>query len=183
MSQAGPLSTANNPIAPTIPTSFVTDDGTAVPALNVLSVTGGTSTDNNSNGIETDADPNLSKFLHIKLTNRKVGSLTTTDASTTNLISLTLGATPAVYAISGQICGFVPATGDGAAYFFEGVTKTNGVTATDFAGQFTNFQEDTSIQNVQVTATTTGNDFVIEITGIAATTINWIAVINFTLAS
>ena len=41
MSQAGNF-TKSSSLSPTIPTSFVTDSGTAVPALNVLQVRGGT---------------------------------------------------------------------------------------------------------------------------------------------
>jgi hypothetical protein len=184
MSQAGVLnSVSSNPLPPTIPTSFLTNSGTGVPASNQLSITGGTSTDNNLNGIETDANPNLSKFVHVKLTNRATGSITTTDGSTVNLVTLPLGSTPGVYAISGSICGYIPAASQGGGYFFEGVTRTDGATATEFTGQFTNFQEDSAIQTAFVLAATSGNNFVLEITGIAATSINWVGVVNFTFVS
>lgn len=41
MSQAGELNSANNIVPGNVPTSFVTNDGTAVPAANILNVVGG----------------------------------------------------------------------------------------------------------------------------------------------
>jgi len=185
MSQAGVLNTvSNNPLPPTIATSYVTDiNSPAVPSGNILQIKGATSTDNNPNGIETKANPSLSNLLNVQLTNRAVGSITTTNATPTNLISLPLGATPGVYAISGSVVGFIPSLGQGAGYFFEGVTRTDGVTATEFSGQFTNYQEDPALQTVLVLAATSGNSFIVEIEGVAATTIDWVSVINFIFVS
>ncbi len=47
-------------VPPTIPTSFVTDAGTAIPALNILNVNGGP-------GIIVSANPNLSNNVLISL--------------------------------------------------------------------------------------------------------------------
>ena len=185
MSQAGQLNTvSNNPLPPTIPTSFTTDiNSPAVPSGNILQIKGATSTDNNPNGIETVANPSLSNLLQVVLTNRAVGSITTTNATPTNLITLPLGATPGVYAISGSVAGYIPAASQGGGYFFEGVTRTDGVTATEFSGQFTNFQEDLAIKPAFVLAATSGNNFIIEIEGVAGTTIDWVGIINFIFVS
>lgn len=42
MSQGGILNSVGGPIAPTIPTSFVEDSGTAIPSSNTLHIVGGT---------------------------------------------------------------------------------------------------------------------------------------------
>jgi hypothetical protein len=54
-------SIASGPIPPAIPTEFVTDDGTVIPALNIVNVNGDT-------GVKVIADPDGSNNMLIQLT-------------------------------------------------------------------------------------------------------------------
>ena len=53
---------ASGPVPPSVATSYVTDNGTAIPAANVLNVLGGT-------GIITSADPNGGNTIHVTVVN------------------------------------------------------------------------------------------------------------------
>lgn len=62
--------------SPTIPTSFITDDGTAVPADNELNILGDDTTENNVNGITTTGSGDTVTVL---LTNRVSLTAITSD--------------------------------------------------------------------------------------------------------
>ncbi len=61
MSQITKTLTSGGPIPGNIPTSFVTDSGTVVPAANIVNVNG-------SNGVTVTANPNLSNNMLVTLT-------------------------------------------------------------------------------------------------------------------
>lgn len=179
MSQFYIGASSGSPIAPTIPTDFHTNDGDAVPAANILNILGDDSSLNNANGIYTTGSGNT---VTVVLSNRVSGTTTTANATPTNIIAFDLGATPALYTFQGQVNGFQPATGDGGGYFFEGTYTTTGVVSDLVGGSFTSFQETAAWQGSTafVLITNSGNNFVVQVTGIAATTINWNALFNFT---
>jgi hypothetical protein len=56
---------SSGPVPPTVPTSFVTDSGTVIPALNIVNVNGG-------DGVEVSANPNGSNNMVISLTTEAV---------------------------------------------------------------------------------------------------------------
>lgn len=168
-------------LPPTVPTSFVTDDGTAIPAANVLNVNGATSSDDNPNGIETRANPNLSDNLEIVLTNRFTGTATSTNASVEDLVTFTLGATNLVYRFQFDVSGRDTATGDGIGYTLFASARTDGAAATVISTPFLDNDEDASLVTATADFVASGNDVILQVTGVAGQTINYRAVGSYTV--
>lgn len=164
---------------PAVPTSFVTDiNSPAVPIANVLNVLGGQVSTNNVNGIQTDGSSG-SNTLTVQLTNRVSGQVTTADATPTTLISFALGATPAVYTFTGDITAFDATTPAGASYGIVSGIRTDGVTAIEIGTQFSTNFEEAALLNADIDVTVAGNSVVFEVTGVAATTIDWDGLFNY----
>lgn len=176
MSQAGSITGGGGPTPP--PNFTLTgESGVATSVGGNINVPGGQSTADFSNGVtSTGAADNLTVIL----TNRVPGTLTTTDATPGTLVSFNLGATPAAYVFRGSVIGFVPATGDAGGYNFEGTYTTDGATSNIVGGQFSSFQETAGFSAADVFITDGGNTLTVEVTGIAATTINWKALFTYT---
>lgn len=90
---------------PVVPTSFVTDDGTAIPALNVLNVLGGS-------GIETYADPNNGNNLYIKVQNSTTDTGQTVNVQTINLSTIDCSAA-GTYFFTTQLSTYSTTGGEG----------------------------------------------------------------------
>ncbi len=159
------LSTGNLP--PSVPTSFVTDDGTAIPAANILNVLGGP-------GIETYADPNLSNNLYIALANSCEGTTTTIDAAVSNITCLDLGATPGTYTFTTSVAAFTTAGGSlSAGYFITGCARTDGATATIIGIPDKQVYEEGALVAGDSQVSVSGNNLIIVCTGTLGYTVNW----------
>lgn len=161
---------------PSIPTSFTTDvndtaivpgdipasAGSAVPQANILRVSG-------DNGIKTVATPNAAGNLTIRFIR---GEGQTTDGTTVTPILTQTTATDTTLTVQVIVAGFSDANDSYGAYATIVVNNTAGtarvVDDVDFIANF-----DASLTAAEITVTVSGADFIINATGVAATTINW----------
>jgi len=180
-------------LPPSVPTSFETQDGTAVPAANILIVNGIDSTENNDNGIITKGGvvgTGTSNELDVVITNRATGATTTTGAATSTAITLPLGATPGVYTFDIRVSGFANSgTGSplGCGFTIVGSIRTTGAAATLMANQAVDHFEEAALIGVTAVLAVSGNNALVNVTGISdggvGFGINWNATLNYTLAT
>lgn len=165
--------------SPSVPTTFDTDvDSPAVPAANILNVFGRQSSVNNINGIQTDGSSG-SNTLTVQLTNRATGTVTTTNATPTTIITFPLAAVPTVYSIDGLVSGYDSTNSSGCGFFFVACMRTNGTTAVEVGSEITSSFDDTPDMTTNVLVTASGNNMLIQVQGVAATTIDWLAQFNY----
>ncbi len=175
----------SGPVPPSVATSYETQDGTAVPLANVLIIHAIDSTENNINGIISKggvAGTGTQNEVDIVLTNRATGAVSTTDATPTTIITFSLGASPGVYTFVGTISGFNSTVASGGSYQFVAGARTTGVAGTLIASQISDIFEEAGMSASDISVSVSGNDFLVTVTGIAATNISWFSQFNFTLA-
>lgn len=178
---------ATGPVPPTVVTQITTDvrdntttsPGTVIPVANNVNILGRDTVQNNDNGIRSDADANNSANCYIELTNRQTGTVTTTDATLTTVITFTLGASAGAYYIWGNAQAFNSSTPAAGTYSFSGGYRTDGVTATELGTEFHDDFEDPSFVTADVFLNVSGNTVLVQVQGVAATTINWNTMIEF----
>ncbi len=170
MSQAGILNVSQNILPPDVPTSFVTDNGTAVPVANTLNIFANDTNIDNDNGIRTTGSGDT---VTIQLTNRITGQVTTTDATPTTIISLSLGLTPGTYIVEGNLIAYNVTDASGAAYTFIGAAITDGITATEISVENKDVFEQAAMITADFDYGVTGNNAFLEVEGIVGKTIQW----------
>lgn len=168
-------------LPPQVPTSFITDvannttsgPGTAIPSANNLEILGRDTTQDNVNGIRTDADPNNGNFLYVELTNRFHGSATTVGATTADVITFSLGAIPANFFFNFTTSVFNASTPAGAGYDTFTTVRTDGITAIIVGDTDAITHEDTALITTTAEVVVSGNTVIFRVGGVAGLTINW----------
>jgi len=172
------ISSGNLP--PQIPTSFVLDDGTSIPAANIENINGVDSIENNANGILTRASPNLSNNAQIVLTNRILVTATTSDGGgqTQNVTLMTpTDATAMTFK-----CGFIghDAVNDEAAGGSqEGIARKSAGVATVVGVNDSSDQSDAGLITVDWNVIASGANLVAQFVGVAGRTITWTACFTY----
>lgn len=171
----------SGPVPPSVATQYTADDSsTATPVANNLNVFSNDTNVNNDNGIQTRASGDT---LTIQLTNRVTGTVTTTDATPTSLISLSLGATPGTYLVQGDLTAYNLTDTAGSSYTFVGSAITDGVTATEIGVENKNVFEQAAMITADFNIGVTGNTAFLEVIGIAGKTIHWDALFTYRFVS
>lgn len=166
------------PPPPTVPTSFVTQDGTAVPLANILIVNGFDSSENNDNGIITKGGvvgTGTSNEVDVVITNRLQGTNQSIGLSTVPLITFT----PIVigtYAIECRISAYNTTSSLGAGYSLFGSARFDGVNSNLCGTADRIVNEEGTMSSANATFTVSGANIVVNGVGYAAQTINWSAV-------
>lgn len=156
---------AAGPVPPSVATSYVTDDGTAIPAGNVLNVLGGS-------GIETYVDPNLSNNLFIQVQNSFTDQAQTIGAVTADIttIPLTVAGT---YTFETRASAWEDTGPAGAGFAINGVIRSDGVTATLIGDSDGFTHQDATLNTSDVNIIASGNSAIVRVLGVAGLTINW----------
>ena len=165
MSEFHIISTSSPP-PPAVPTSFVTDDATtAIPALNILNVLGGS-------GITTYASPNLSDNLYIQVQNSYTDQITTIGAVTEDIRTIIL-TDIGTYTIEVRVAAWESTGPNGAGFSINGVVRTDGVTAVLIGDSDGFAHTDASLSTSDALISVAGNTAIIQVVGVAGLNINW----------
>jgi len=163
-------------LPPDVPTTFQTDSGTATPAANILNVLTNDVSTNDDDGI---TDTGSGNTVTISLTNRSTGTVSTVDATLTTAITLPLGVTPGTFYVYGNVQAFNASGPASGAYSYSGGYRTDGATATELGIEVHDEFEDSALVTADIFVTTSGNDVILQVQGVAATSLNWAALMEY----
>lgn len=165
------------PVPPAVPDQFTVDvGGPAVPVANNLNLYARDSTADDEDGIRTNNDASGSETVYVELTNRLTGSGSITGAVTGDLITFALSES-SVYRFEFFVTGRETTTGDGVGYtVFCSAKRVGAGAASIVQTPWVDSDEDASLAGASIDVVASGNNIILQGTGVAATTITYKAV-------
>lgn len=177
------IETTSANLPPTVPTSFPTDNGIAVPLSNVLIVLGKSSSENDVDGIITKggvAGTGTQNEIDVVLTNRITGTVQTVGLTTNTVISFTPPNTEGGYSLTITVVGYISSDKVSSSWDIYGTVTADGL------GGFTT--EGTPVRNMignatfdvnEVTVSIGGGSILVIATGLTAKTIRWTGLLTY----
>lgn len=172
MSQAGLLNVEGSP---GVVTSFETQDGTATPVGNVIVIEGESTNIDDDNSIRVIKGTAANEII-VQLTNTNFAQIQTTDATPTTIATIPLGADEGTYTVRDAYISCYNVTDQlSAVYNFNGVARTDGTNGVLIGSSADpeNTYEQTAMTDCEIKISVSGNNLVVEVTGLSGKTINW----------
>jgi len=177
MSQAGKLLQGSVP--PSVPTHFETDVNTdAIPVLNVLKVFGGTSSDDNTNGVQTDGSSG-SNTLTVELTNRMTVTQPTVNHTSFDVIKFDLGVAGG-YNINADIVAYDAAANKSASWNIFACATTDAATATIENVPIIKSCKNVALATANAFLSVNANELWLTVEGVAGSTLKWFCRLEYT---
>ena len=160
-------SSADGPTPPVVATSYVTNNGTAVPAANILNVLG-------SGGAVTSGSGNT---ITVSLQNGQIDQIQTIDNTTATLVTIPLGIVPRTYTFDVRIAALsISGTASGLGGGFQIFTsvRTDGLVGTVIdISDIVSRVDQPALNQIGAAVSISGNNMIVQVTGQTGNTINW----------
>jgi len=173
----------SGPVPPSVPQSFVTQDGTAVPAANILIVSGFDSIENNSNGIITKGGvvgTGNSNEVDVIITNRiQVTSTTSDGAGQTQNVTVMTTTNGKSVQFSANFIGYDAINNEAVGGAQEGVARALGGSATIVGTNDSLDESDAGLVTADWNIIASGANLQAQFVGVAGRTITWTALFTF----
>lgn len=181
MSQAGDISAIAGPVPPTVPTSFVTDSGTAVPALNILNVLTSDTIANDDDGItDTGSGNTVTTFI----TNRITATATTSDgAGQTQTVTLLTPSNSTAQTFNANVTGFDSAGNAMTGGTIIGISRKAAGIVTVVGTNDVFEESDATLATADYNIISSGGDIIAEFIGVAGLSINWKVLFTYIIVS
>lgn len=123
-------------------------------------------------GIEVTGSPGTNT-LTITEDGALEGTGSTVGATTDDVLTVALGATPGTYTLEARVAAFDSSTPSGASFWAIGSFRTDGASATEIETESENEFMEAALMLAEVDWVASGNNAILRVTGVAGLTVSW----------